>query len=163
MKALSITLTLFLSYSCHGELYRCSSDSGQLTYSDSPCSNNPKAYQPQQEMGLTLKTISAPSSYNKKVILKKTNSSTSNNCNQLSPTQIRNLRVKRQFKKGMPTTAIEKRFGKADIVNSGKGNVQTWHYKSERVNRSFKFEEDCLISWNEKFKGKKSQLSKYQQ
>ncbi len=161
MKALSITLTLFLSYSCYGELYRCTSVSGKLTYSDNPCSNKAEAYQLPEEMGLSLKSITPPKSYYKKHNVKKT--STSISCNKLTPTQIRNLRVKRQFKKGMPTTAIEKRFGKADIVNSGKGNVQTWHYKSERVNRSFKFEEDCLVSWNEKFKGKKSQLSKYQQ
>ncbi len=161
MKALSITLTLLLSYSCHGELYRCSNDSG-ITYSDSPCSNNAQAYQPPQEMGLTLKTINAPSSYNKNIISKKTNKSTSSACNQFSPTQLRNLRVKRQLKKGMPATNIEKRFGKPTMVKSSKGS-EAWHYKSERVQRTFKFKDKCLVSWSEKFIGKKSQLSKYQQ
>ena len=163
MKALSITLTLLLSYSCHGELYRCSSDSGKLTYSDSPCSNNAESYQPQQEMGLTLKTIKAPTSYYKNKTLKKSSNSILNTCNQFTPTQLRNLRVKRQFKKGMPATNIEKRLGKAHIVKSGKGNNEAWYYKSERVQRTFKFQNKCLISWSEKFKGKKSQLSKYQQ
>ena len=161
MKALSITLTLLLSYSCHGELYRCTSVSGKLTYSDHPCGNKAEAYQPPKEMGLSLKSISPPKSYPKKYNVKNTPTSTA--CNKLTPTQLRNLRVKRQFKKGIPTTAIEKRFGKADIINSGKGHVQSWHYKSERVKRSFKFEEDCLVNWSEKFNGKKSQLSKYQQ
>ncbi|MEH6347694.1 MAG: hypothetical protein V7785_21540 [Bermanella sp.] len=162
MKAFSIILTLFLSYSCYGELYRCSNDSG-ITYSDSPCSNNAQAYQPPQEMGLTLKTINAPSSYNKNVIPKKTNKSISSACNQFSPTQLRNLRVKRQLKKGIPATNIEKRFGKPVIVKSSKANSEVWHYKSERVQRTFKFQHECLVSWSEKFKGKKSQLSKYQQ
>ena len=162
MKALFITLTLLLSYSCHGELYRCSNDSGELTYSDSPCSNNAQAYQPPPEMGLTLKAISAPSSYNKNIASKKIKTSTSSTCNLFTPTQLRNLRVKRQLKKGMPATNIEKRFGKPTIVKSSKGS-ETWHYKSERVLRTFYFKDECLVSWREKFKGKKSQLSKYQQ
>ena len=161
MKASSITLTLLLSYSCHGELYYCNNDN-VITYSYSPCSNNAQAYQPPPEMGLMLKAISPPSSYNKNIASKKIKIPNSSTCNLFTPTQLRNLRVKRQLKKGIPATNIEKRFGTPTIVNSSKGS-EIWHYKSERVLRIFKFKDECLVSWREKFKGKKSQLSKYQQ
>lgn len=159
---LSLVLPLYLfCASSFAELYRCIDASGDTIFSDSSCGPNSQTYQSKQTMALKLKTIKSLKS---PVKIKKRNSQSSSNkiatCKTFTSTQLRNLRVKEKFEKGMPASAIQKRFGKAnEIITSN--NKQTWFYKGDRLNRTFKFKNTCLTSWKEKWTGKKSKLSKY--
>jgi len=163
MKILYCLVIMLVSGLCHGQVYRCLNEHSEITFIDTPCDPQSQPYEIKQTMALKLKDIDAPSIVRIKAKSSAKKSSPSANCPRFSATQLRNLRVKDQFEKGMPATAIMKRFGKAQQIQNKPNNKQTWVYKSSRVRRTFKFKDDCLLSWQEKWKGKKSKLSKYQQ
>ncbi len=162
MKFHTITLLLFLSALSHGELYRCIDEKNKTTFSDTPCSPSAEKYQSKQRMTLKLKTIDAPKISRPKINLKNNSHSQAKSCKTFTSTQLRNLRVKDKFEKGMPASAIHKRLGQANDVRATSNNKETWKYWGARVNRTFKFKDDCLLSWNENYKGQKSELNKYQ-
>ncbi len=160
MKVLLFVLLLFPAFS-QAELYRCVNAAGDTIFSDSHCGPSSQTYQSKQSMALKLKTIKTPKPSAK--TNKRHNPNLSNKiaaCKTFTSTQLRNLRVKEKFEKGMPSSAIKKRFGKANEVITSNNN-QTWYYKGKRLKRTFKFKDTCLISWKEKWTGKKSKLSKY--
>ena len=159
MKTLYFLMIMLVSGLCHGQVYRCLNEHSEITFIDTPCDSQSQPYEIKQEMTLKLKNIDA-TKVNKKTKSPANKSSKSASCPRFSATQLRNLRVKDQFQKGMPATAIVKRFGKAQQVQ-GAPNKQTWIYKSPRVQRTFKFKDNCLLSWKEKWQGKKSKISKY--
>jgi len=160
MKTLYCLVIMLVSGLCHGQVYRCLNEHSEITFIDTPCDSQSQPYEIKQRMALKLKNIDAPK-VNKKTKSPANKSSNSTSCPRFSATQLRNLRVKDQFQKGMPATAIVKRFGKAQQVQ-GTPSKQTWIYKSPRVKRTFKFKDNCLLSWKEKWQGKKSKISKYQ-
>ena len=163
MKTLYFIVIMFVSGLCQGEIYRCLDEYSNITFMDTPCHSQSRPYEIKQSMALKLKTIDEPKFLKAKNKRPRKSDLKSSSCQRFSATQLRNLRVKDQFQKGMPSSAIVKRFGKAQVNNSSANNQQTWIYKSTRVKRTFKFKDDCLTSWKEKWHGKKSKLSKYQQ
>ena len=162
MKILYITLIALVSSLCHGQVYRCLNEKSEITFAATPCDSQSQPYQVKQGMALKLKTIDAPNGTNKTTKAATNTPPKNASCASFSATQLRNLRVKKQFQKGMPAAAIIKRFGKAQRVKHKPKQQQVWIYKSARVQRTFKFKNDCLSSWREKWQGKKSKLGKYQ-
>lgn len=153
MKAKLILFSI-LSFQAHAELYRCETSSGQVQFTDQPCPNSGSSYQPKAIM-TDYKTVKLPKYQGHRPSIKKRQ-----NCPFLSSTEIRNLRVKSQFKKGLTQENIQQRLGKADDTSNHKDN-STWVYKGQYVKRTFQFKHGCLISWKERWKGKESQISKY--
>jgi hypothetical protein len=107
----------------------------------------------------SLKTIKNPNfestSQPKKANTKKAS------CPHFTTTELRNLKVKDQFIKGLPNHYIAKRLGNPNSTENS-GNNEKWKYKSDFAWREFKFTKGCLVSWKIKWKKDKSQLSKYQ-
>jgi hypothetical protein len=143
-----------LSFHTQAELYRCEASSGQIQFTDKPCPATGNIYQPKAVM-TNYKTIKLPKQ-------QRNESPTKNQqqCPFLTSTEIRNLRVKEQFKKGLTQEHIQQRLGKADNINNNK-DKSTWVYAGKHVKRIFRFKHSCLISWKEKWKDKESQISKF--
>ena len=160
---LSSTLLLFLfPLNSHGELYRCLSASGQTEFTSTPCNHTAQPYKIKNNHSLKLKDIQPPT-YKTKTPKNKTHASKkSKACHPFTATELRNLRVKDRFKKGMPASSITKRFGAPEKVITKSGNAETWKYKGDRVKRTFQFKDNCLLNWKVKWHGKKSKISKYQ-
>lgn len=146
---------IFISFNAHSELYRCNALSGEVQFTDQPCKNTGSTYTPKQVMTKykTIKTIQSKSS--EKPSIKK------NSCPFLTSTELRNLKVKDQFKKGLTQEYIKRRLGKADQITNSK-NKSTLVYSGNYVKRVFNFKNGCLTSWKEKWKkGKESKISKF--
>jgi hypothetical protein len=62
--------------------------------------------------------------------------------------------------KGLPSSEIIKRFGKPDKKEGSTGK-ESWLYKKDTYKLEFKFNDDCLLSWKEKWYKKKSKINKY--
>ncbi|MGR6871322.1 DUF4124 domain-containing protein [Pseudomonas sp. HK3] len=152
-----ILMLIILTSQAQAELYRCESSTGQIQYTDQPCTETGTTYKPKPVM-THYKTIKTPKFHHKKT---STNTSSNNQpCPFISSTELRTLRVKDTYKKGLTQAQIKQRLGKADDINNSK-NSSTWVYKGEYVKRSFRFKNGCLISWKEKWKGKESKISKF--
>lgn len=157
--AIFFTSTVF-TLSSHAELFKCKDAQGNTHFSDLPCSDSATPYQlKNNSTRLTLKTIELPEEFEKKTIKQKPLEN--NFCPRFTSTELRNLKVKREFKKGLPIAEIEKRYGRAPemVMN---GNTEKWVYQTEHVKRTFLFKNGCLSQWREKYFGEKSQISKYQ-
>lgn len=100
---------------------------------------------------------------NKKPQQKSTAQTLPKGCKSFTRTQLRNLRVKEEFKSGIPKHEISKRFGTPDRKDVKSGNRERWLYRSDRVSRTFNFLNECLVNWKEHWKKPKSKLSKYNQ
>ena len=82
-------------------------------------------------------------------------------CPFFTSTQLRNMRVKRQFETGVSEANLLKLLGPADR-KSGASHNETWIYTGERMDYQFKFKQGCLISWKEKWKTKKkTEIDRY--
>ncbi len=160
----TIFILFILPVNSYGELYRCLNDKGQTEFSGTPCDENTQPYKIKNNPTLKFEDIK-PLRYSKPKASKnnKQASKKSKLCRFFTSTELRNLRVKDQFKKGMPAPSIAKRFGVPEEVDTKSGNKEIWKYKSDRLKRTFKFKDDCLVSWKIKWHGQKSQISKYQQ
>jgi len=150
-------LSLFtVSLSSWSELYKCKNDNDELSYSDRPCSSNAELFTPNpiitEFVDIKINHRKTP----KKEKIKKT----SHSCPFISSAQQRNLRVKQTYIKGLPSSEILKRFGKPDKTE-GMDNKGSWTYKNKKYKLEFKFQEDCLLSWKEKWFVKKSKIDKY--
>lgn len=146
-----------ISLQTQAELYRCELDNGQTQYTYQPCPETGEVYQPQAVM-TNYKTINPPTSHNEKSSPMEIKSN--NQCPFVSSTELRTLRVKDEYKKGLTQSHIEKRLGKADDTNNNKNKSQ-WVYSGKNVKRIFRFKDGCLMSWKETWKGKESKISKY--
>lgn len=148
-----LALALLISPLCHAELFRCKDAQGKSHYSDLPCSATATPYQLQNNSSrTTLKTIELPADFEQKAIKQQTLKN--NFCPRFSSTELRNLKVKREFKKGMPIDEIDKRYGRPPemVVN---GDTEKWIYQNEHAKRTFIFKNGCLTNWREKFFGEK--------
>ncbi|GAA6134153.1 hypothetical protein NBRC116188_09420 [Oceaniserpentilla sp. 4NH20-0058] len=148
----SLLILLFLTYHhCFSELYRCEQANGKFQYTDKPCPTSGTTYTPKTNI-TQYKDIDDIN------IKRPINSSTYTQatCPYFSSTELRNLRVKDEFKKGMTYAHIENRFGKPDSRSANK-----WNYKNQFVNRTFNFKQGCLTSWQIKWEGKESKISKF--
>lgn len=157
LKQLLLILVIFHTSNVFSELYRCENESGQIQFTDQPCPNQGQAFTPQSVM-TPYKTIDPIKSKQTKSASKKKEKEDS--CPFFSSTELRNLRIRDEFKKGLTPKHIESRLGKPDDMTSSN-NKETWSYSSEHVNRIFRFKKGCLTGWKEKWKGKESQISKF--
>jgi hypothetical protein len=148
-------LLLTISITAQAELYRCESQTGEIQFTDQPCATSGSTYEPSAVM-TNYKTIQVPKSHDQHATSKKLQA-----CPFISSTELRNLKVKDQFKKGLTQDHIQQRLGKADDILSNK-NKSTWIYEGTHVKRTFRFKDACLVGWKEKWKqGQESQISKF--
>ncbi len=157
LKLLLFTLFIFHTTYAFSDLYRCENESGQVRFTDQPCPHQGQTFQPKSVM-TPYKTIQPISSTQSKTETAKKNQEHS--CPFFSSSELRNLRVKDQYKKGLTPEHIKARLGKPHDITSSN-NKETWHYTSEHVSRTFRFKKGCLSGWREKWKGKESQISKF--
>lgn len=151
-------LILFLfTYQVQAELYRCTSANGKIQYTDLACPDTGARYQPKAIMS-NYKAIKAVNAHNKSKPSK--NSDKNQTCPFFSSTELRTLRVKDEYKKGLTQTHIEHRLGAADDITTNK-NKSNWVYNGDNVNRIFRFKDGCLTGWKERWKGKESKISKF--
>jgi len=151
-----VLIILIFIYPAQAELYRCTSASGKIQYTDQACPESGSSYEPKSVM-TNYKTI-------KPFKLRSKKSATSSKaqkqqCPFFSSTELRNLRVKGEFKKGLANSDIEKRLGRADDISNNK-NKSTWVYNNKNVKRIFRFKHGCLTGWKEKWKGKENKVIK---
>ena len=153
-------LLFLVSLQAQGEIYKCTMTSGEIHFQDIPCMNSSESYSPPPVM-TPLKTIKEPkfisSTHNKSHDKKK-----SKVCPHFTTTELRNLKVKDKFKKGLSVEHIFNRLGTPNSKESS-GKNEKWKYKSDHVWREFKFKNTCLISWKVNWRHGKSQIGKYQQ
>jgi hypothetical protein len=140
------------------DLYKCIDTNGQITFTDQACIQSGDTFKPKPIM-TNYKSISFTQ---KRVSTKKTGSNKNikmkSACACLTSTELRNLRVKQEYKKGMASTEIKKRYGKPNQITSSGNNKEKWEYKDKRFNRAFSFSNGCLTSWKKKAVGKKSKI-----
>lgn len=147
-----------ISLHVQGEIYKCTSDTGKTQFKDIPCENQGEVYTPKPVM-TPLTHIKVPKA-TKTIHSKKITSNTPDTCPRFTSTELRNLKVKDEFKKGLSTDYIKKRLGKPDSTESS-GSNEKWRYRSDNVWREFKFKQNCLISWKANWRKGESKLSKY--
>ena len=151
-----VLILLLFTYQAQAELYRCTSVSGKIQYTDKACPEAGASYQPKAVM-TNYKTIKPVKLHSKKSA---TSTKTQNQpCPFFSSTELRNLRVKGEFKKGLTRADIEKRLGNADDISNSK-NKSTWVYNSKNVKRIFRFKHGCLTAWKEKWNRNVSKVDK---
>jgi|GEM_PF-1737719 len=141
----------------NAQVYLCAGEPGKQQYSDVPCGQNAKPY-----------TAKEPATKFKEVKIEKPykaensqQASKTKACPFFSHTQLRSLRVKDDFAKGLPMKVITTRYGKPDEREQINEEKEKWKYKGEKLNREFKFKNGCLISWKHKWLGSKTYFSKY--
>lgn len=157
IKRVLLTFFIFHTANVSSELYRCENESGQIRFTDQPCPNQGQAFIPQSVM-TPYKTINSVKSKHTKSATQK--DAMKSVCPFFSSTELRNLRVRDEYKKGLTPNHIHARLGKPNDITSSK-DKETWHYASEHVTRTFRFKKGCLSGWKEKWKGKESQISKF--
>ena len=150
-----LILCLF-TYQVQAELYRCTGANGKIQYTDQACPESGASYQPKAVM-TNYKTIKPFKIHSKK---SSTRPKTQNQpCPFFSSTELRNLRVKGEFKKGLTTKDIEKRLGKADDIRHDN-DKSIWQYHNKNVKRLFRFKHNCLTGWKEKWSKNVSKVNK---
>lgn len=138
-------------------LYKCQA-SGRVTYQYMPCQD--------ANLPLTLPEVMTPlvdvdPKFSTSTPPKKSKAKKKSACKFFTSTQLRNMRVKRQFESGLNQKDLKKLLGKADKT-SGSENNQVWIYEGERMNYQFKFKKGCMVSWKEKWKTKKkTEIDRY--
>jgi hypothetical protein len=144
------------------DLYKCTDTSGQVGFTDKPCANSTSKtntdnqYTPKSSI-TSFKELDIKQHKLKKPVKKKSKKS----CAFFSSTQLRHLRIKQSYKKGLPASAIVKRFGKPTKIEQTGDNKERWKYKEINYSLIFNFKDRCLTSWKEKWHGKKSKINKY--
>lgn len=153
---LRVLMLILFTHHAQAELYRCASADGKTKFTDQLCTESGSTYHPKAVM-TNYKTIKPFKTHSKK-----TTSTTKNQkqqCPFFSSTELRNLRVKGEFKKGLTRADIEKRLGNADDITNSK-NKSTWVYNNKNVKRIFRFKHGCLTGWKEKWNGNVSKVDK---
>jgi len=162
---LRLLVLVVFSVFAKAELYHCEDVSGRITVTDRPCvgATRYEVINPIQTL-----MIKAPSPAEKQFLKSVENSQSQkpsktmpDSCRRFSSTELRNLRVKDDFEKGMPQSEIKKRFGLPDLTEMKTDGSEKWVYQSERVNRVFRFKHACLLAWTERWKKTRSKMSKY--
>lgn len=129
------------------QVFLCTDTNGKKHYTDSPCTTSQgkgARYTPKTQT-TSLKTIQLPTELsNKKVNTAKTV------CPFFSSHELRNMRVKGLYKKGLSMAHIEKRFGKPHHTDAITDIKERWFYNEVKAERQFKFKNGCLVSWKEK-------------
>ena len=139
----------------HSELYRCLLTNGTYQYTDTPCSTSGSTYEPTTNITQykDIEDVKIKQRF-------KSSPSTQSTCPHFSSTELRNLRVKDEFKKGLSQDHIKQRFGEPTGTTSSKRKT-VFSYKNNNVSRIFRFKDGCLIGWKETWKNKESQISKF--
>lgn len=147
-------LILLLSLQAQGEIHKCIDPTGSVSYQAYPCQTeeNSVAYEP-KAIETKYKTIPNVKIKQSKSVKK---NQKQNSCPFIPSYELRNLRVKDQYKIGIKKQDIRKRLGQPTSMKKNK-----WTYLGNHVNRTFNFKNGCLTQWKEKWKGKESQISKY--
>lgn len=146
----------------HSEVYKCLAENGRISFSQTPCldTEEKQIFKPSP---ITTKykdiKIIQPNS-NKTNIRKKEDN---NSCPHIGSTELRNLRVKQQYTKGLPEKEIVRRFGKAHSIITNSTDTSTWEYKSDSYKLEFTFKHGCLKKWKEKWHREKSRIDKYRE
>ena len=152
---LRFILFILFSFNTNAELYRCETPIGDIQFTDQPCQASGSTYKPKAVMTNYKSIEPVKLKPKKKLITHK------NQCPFFTSTELRNLKVKDQFKKGLTQEYIQRRLGKADDISSNKSK-STLVYSGNYVKRVFNFKNGCLTSWKEKWKkGKESKISKF--
>lgn len=142
-----ILLILMFAQHSHGQVFLCTDMNGKQNYTDSPCADTQSkgtTYIPKTQT-TSLKTINLPASLSvKKPKIKKAN------CPFFSSHELRNMRVKGLYKKGLSMIHIEKRFGTPHHTDAISDIKERWFYNEPKMERQFKFKHGCLTSWKEK-------------
>ena len=149
-------IVLIFIFPTQAELYRCTSPSGKIQYTDQACPDSGSPYKPKSVM-TNYKTIKPVKLHSKKSATSAKDQK--QQCPFFSSTELRNLRVKGEFKKGLTRADIEKRLGTADDISNNK-NKSTWVYNSKNVKRIFRFKHGCLTAWKEKWNRNVSKVDK---
>ena len=162
IKRLSILLlsALTLSSVSSTQVYLCANEQGKQQYSDVPCGHDAKTYTA-KEPATKFKEVKINKTSMNKSDAKNRQAATNNDCPFFSHTQLRSLRVKETFQRGLPMKVISTRYGNPDERDETGENKETWKYKGERLNREFKFKHGCLVSWKEKWTKSKTYFKKY--
>lgn len=142
-----VPLLAALSLNAFSQVYKCLDQNNKTYYSDSYC-ENAEAYESKHHVG-TLKTISIP--YQNKTSPPHKNKSNRKTCPFISTTEVRNLKVKNEFQKGLTMENIVERYGEPHEREESGKNKEKWKYKDEKKKLEFKFKHDCLQSWKRKW------------
>ena len=151
---------LFIPVFSHGEIYKCTTASGDVTFSDSSCAQKSEIFIPAPVM-TSLKDIKSPP-LPSPIEKQKRPKQLTPTCPHFTTTELRNLRVKGQYKIGLTKSEISKRLGEPDETKKS-GSREKWKYKTQNAIRDFTFKDGCLTQWKERWSGNKSRLSKYQE
>ena len=151
---------LFMPIFSHGEIYKCTTASGDVTFSDSPCTQKSEIFIPSPVM-TSLKDIKPPP-LTSPVEKRKHTKQQALACPHFTTTELRSLRVKDQYKIGLTKSEISKRLGEP-YESKKSGSLEKWKYKTQNAVRDFTFKDGCLTQWKERWLGDKSRLSKYQE
>jgi hypothetical protein len=162
-------LIIIYSQVVYADIYKCTDKQGLAIFTDRPCllsdtdssSIADKLYTPNADI-ISLKELDIKKSKYKKGKRKHRRNKKSN-CVFFSSTELRTLRVKQRYKKGMPAADIKKRFGKPTIIEKTSTDKQKWTYKKSNYILKFTFKDQCLFSWKETWHGKKSKIDKYRE
>ena len=153
---------LLLTPIAQASVYKCLAESGRLSFSQAPCRSTEKT-QTFKPSPISTKYIDI-----KNIQFKSKESNTkkeagNDNCPFINSTELRNLRVKQQYIKGLPEKEIIKRFGQAHSISTNSTNISVWKYKSDSYKLEFTFKHGCLKKWKEKWYGTKSRIDKYRE
>lgn len=152
-----IIILLLISHTVSADLFKCRDENDNVIFTDQPCRFSGDTFQPKPIM-TKYKSVSINKSKKSNNVQQGTKP---NSCAFISSTELRNLRVKQEYKIGIPKGEISKRFGHPDeISTSGKLN-ETWIYKNKKFKLVFKFKDGCLSNWKQKWFGKKNRIDKY--
>jgi hypothetical protein len=162
-------LIIIYSQVVYADIYKCENKQGLAIFTDRPCllpgndssSIADKLYTPKADI-ISLKELDIKKSKYKKG-KRKHRKNKKSDCVFFSSTELRTLRVKQRYKKGMPAADIKKRFGKPTAIQKIGTNKQKWTYKKSNYILKFNFKDQCLFSWKETWQGKKSKIDKYRE
>ena len=152
--------SLFIIFICshtHADIFKCIDQQNKVIYTDQPCETPSEAFTPPSIM-TNYKHVTIDTFTKIKKLKSKPKETT---CPFISTTEMRNLRVKQEYKTGLPKIEITKRFGAPNETASSGSNNETWIYKNKKYKLEFKFKNGCLSHWKEKWFGKKSPIDKY--
>lgn len=152
-----IAILLLVSHTVTADLFKCFDENGNVNFTDQPCKLSGDKFAPNPTM-TKYKHVSVYESKNQKDTQQ---SNKPSSCPFISSTELRNLRVKQEYKMGIPKEEISKRFGHPDETSSRGDSNETWFYKNKKYKLVFKFKDDCLSSWKEKWFSKKNRIDKY--
>lgn len=142
-----LTLLSCLSLNGYSQVYKCLDKNNKTYYSDNLC-DQAEVYESKQHVG-TLKTINTR--YQNSTSQSPKNKPDQKTCPFISTTEVRNLKVKNEFQKGLTMESIIDRYGEPHEREETGKNKEKWKYKDEKQKLEFKFKHGCLQSWKRKW------------